>query len=82
MSLQELSQRHERGTVLVTLSVSHDSALSSLLSQIRKEAATAGNIKDKGNRRNVVKALNKLLRTLSLSTVRNGFVAFAAYDGV
>jgi peptide subunit release factor 1 (eRF1) len=82
MSLQELSQRHERGTVLVTLSVSHDSALNSLLSQIRKEAATAGNIKDKGNRRNVAKALNKLLRTLSLSTVRNGFVAFAAYDGV
>jgi peptide subunit release factor 1 (eRF1) len=82
MSIQELGQRHERGTVLVTLSVSHDSNLNSVLNQIRKESATASKIRDKGTRKKVLKALKRLLHELSLLTVGNGFIAFAAYDGV
>lgn len=82
MSIQELSQRRERGTVLVTLSVSHDSSLNSVLNQIKKESVTANNIKDKNTRKNVLKTLSKLLHNLSSLSVGNGFIAFAAYDGV
>jgi len=47
MSLRELCKRQEKSTVLVTLSVSGNSTLDSIAEQLRKEYATASNIKDK-----------------------------------
>ncbi|MFQ6065425.1 MAG: hypothetical protein ACE5L6_08120 [Candidatus Bathyarchaeia archaeon] len=47
MGLEELIKRRERSTVLVTLSVSSGSSLNSVIEHVKKEYATAFNIKDK-----------------------------------
>lgn len=47
MNLKELCERREKSTVLLTLSVSGSSNLDSVVEQLRKEYATASNIKDK-----------------------------------
>ena len=47
MDLEELIKRREQSTVLVTLAVSCGSRLNSAIEQLKKEYATAFNIKDK-----------------------------------
>jgi len=47
MNLKELIQRREKSTVLITLSVSGNSNLDSVMGQLRKEYGTSYNIKDK-----------------------------------
>lgn len=47
MDVRELMKRRERSTVLITLSVSGDSNLDSVMGQLRKEYGSSYNIKDK-----------------------------------
>jgi peptide subunit release factor 1 (eRF1) len=82
MEISKLAERRERGTVLVTLSVSTGSNINSVVNQLRREVVSAQNIRDKHDKRAVWSALNKLLHELPLTSVGNGFLAFAAYDGV
>jgi len=82
MNLRKLGKRKERGTVLITLTVSRGSNLNRVIQQLRKEWSSASNIKDKGTRRKVLSALKKLMATFSKIKVENGFIALGAYDGV
>ena len=82
MGINELQKRRERDTVLITLSVSNGANVNSVIEQLRKEASTAYNIKDKKTMRNVLKAINRLTGTLQRGISKKGFIAFSAYDGV
>lgn len=83
MNLNELSKRREKSTVLVTLSVSGNSNINSVVNQLRKEYATSFNIKDKWTRKNVQKAISKIMNKLSNTKLPDtGFILFGSYDGV
>ena len=80
--LNQLCKRHEKTTVLVTLSVSKDTNINSITKQLRREQSTANNIKDKHTSRKVQMALRNLEKQLIQTAVNNGFIAFSAFDGV
>lgn len=84
MKLNKLVKRKENGTVLVTLSVSHNSNVNSVIKQLRKEWSTACNIKSKHVRKKVQKALKLMIAKLNgVSDVGiKGFMLFGAFDGV
>ena len=82
MTISELSKRRERDTVLITVSVSNGANVNSVIEQLRKEASTANNIKDKKTMRNVLKAINRLVNNLQRGISNKGFIAFSAYDGL
>lgn len=80
---KQLLNRKARSTSLITVSVSYNSNLEAVKSMLRKEYSTASNIKDKGTKKKVQKALKKLVSELSkMKMPDNGFIAFGAYNGV
>jgi peptide subunit release factor 1 (eRF1) len=67
---------------LITLSVAKGSNNIPVVKQLRRECNTASNIKDNNTRKKVLKALNKLIVEVSQTLVEDGYLMFAAYDGV
>ena len=83
MNLEEISNRIERGTVLITLYVKRESSVSSVLKKMKKECCAARNIKEKKRRKQVTKTIKMILKRLGeIPCVGKGFIIFGAYDGV
>jgi len=82
MDLNKIKNRKEKDTVLITLAVSKGSNVNKVINQLRKEGNTANNIKDKKTMRLVIKALNRLVNSLSRGISDRGFIAYSAYDGI
>jgi peptide chain release factor subunit 1 len=76
--LKELGSIRGRHTELVTVYIPQGYPLSEIINQIRSEQGTAENIKSKQVRKNVVSALEKILRHLQLynKTPENGLAIF------
>ncbi len=77
--VEELEKMRGRHTELVTVYCPSGYNLNDVINQLRQEQGTAENIKSKGTRKNVVGALEKLIRHLQLfkGTPPNGIAAFA-----
>ncbi len=82
MNINQIRNRREKDTVLITLAVSKGANVNSVIAQLRKEASTANNIKDKKTMRLVHKAINRLVSSLSRGISSRGFIAYASYDGI
>ena len=66
-------------TSMITLTVSRDSTPESVIKRLHREIATAMNIKNKGNRKSVIKSINRLLqRQDELKDIGNGYIAFSS----
>lgn len=77
--VEELEKMKGRHTELVTVYCPTGYNLNDVINQLRQEQGTADNIKSKGTRKNVVGALDKLIRHLQLfkRAPPNGIAAFA-----
>ena len=81
--MKELTNRRERSTCLITLSVTGNSNPNAITNLLRKEYATSHNIKNKKTKKRVQKALSRLLSKISSMRIpNNGFLAYGAYDGI
>lgn len=67
---------------MITISVAKNSNNIPVVKQLRRECNTASNIKDSDTRKKVLKALSKLIVEVSQTPVEDGYLMFAAYDGV
>ncbi|HID29199.1 MAG TPA: peptide chain release factor 1, partial [Desulfobacterales bacterium] len=62
--LDELASKRGRGTELISVYITPDFDLSQVVQQLRDEQGTAGNIKSKSTRKNVVAALDRIINFL------------------
>jgi len=76
--LEELEQYRGRHTELITVYVPAGCNLINITKQLDTEKSTAANIKSKNNRKNVLDALERLIRHLKLykETPKNGLALF------
>ncbi|RLG23702.1 peptide chain release factor 1 [Methanosarcinales archaeon] len=76
--LEELREKHGRGTELISLYIPHDKQISDVTSQLRDEYGQASNIKSRLTRGNVQSAIDSLLSRLKYiqKAPENGFVIF------
>ena len=77
--LEMLEKKEGRGTELITVYISPGKQVSEVMSDLRSEWGTAGNIKSKTTRKNVQDALTKVMERLKLfkQIPENGLVIFA-----
>jgi peptide chain release factor subunit 1 len=62
--IEELRQKHGRGTELISVYIPHDKQMPDVTSQLRDERGQASNIKGKSTRLNVQSALDSILSRL------------------
>lgn len=62
--IEELRQKHGRGTELISVYIPHDKQIPDVTSQLRDERGQAANIKGKSTRLNVQSALDSILSRL------------------
>jgi len=62
--IEELRQKHGRGTELISVYIPHDKQMPDVTSQLREERGQASNIKGKSTRLNVQSALDSILSRL------------------
>ncbi len=76
--VQELEAKKGRHTELVTVYIPAGYNIHEIINQLRDEQSTAENIKSKSTRKNVVTALEKIIRHLQLygKTPENGLAVF------
>lgn len=76
--LEELRQKHGRGTELISLYIPHDKQISDITAQLREEYGQASNIKSRLTRTNVLSAIESLLSRLKYiqKVPENGIVIF------
>ncbi len=76
--VQELESKKGRHTELVTVYIPSGYNIHEIVNQLRDEQSTAENIKSKSTRKNVVTALEKIIRRLQLytKTPENGLAVF------
>ena len=77
--INSLKKYRGRHTELVSVYVPADYDLNKIIAHLIQEQGTANNIKDKNNRKNVIDALERMIRHLRLfkQTPQNGLVVFS-----
>lgn len=80
-TLEELERYEGRGTQLISLYIPPDRQISDVMAYLRDEYSTAGNIKSKGTRKNVLAALESIMSRLKYfkKPPENGLVIFTGH---